>query len=246
MIKVLIIDDEPLAISVIAGYLAEFPNIRIIAECGNGYEGLKAIREHSPDLIFLDVQMPKITGFEMLELVDEPPAVIFTTAFEEYALKAFEKHAVDYLLKPISKERFKVAVEKFLNSSRKADNEKNRELLEDVSTREEHLTRVVVKDGSNIRIIPIDDVFYFEAYDDYVKINTKEDCFLKKNTMQKLEDSLDPTKFLRVHRSFILNLSRINKIEPATKDSYLATLTNGSSIPLSRTGYSRLRQVLSL
>jgi two-component system, LytTR family, response regulator len=240
MIKVVLIDDEPLARSIVAEYLQPFSNIEIVQECSDGFEGMKAITQHHPDLIFLDVQMPKINGFEMLELLEAPPAVIFTTAFDEFAMRAFEAHAIDYLLKPFSKERFDKAMEKWMKQ--KATPENTQALLEAVASQQEEQHRVVVKTGSSIRIIPTMDVLYFEAYDDYVKIHTKDGYFLKKKTMQHFENTLDAATFVRVHRSFIIQVSQITKIDSADE----VLLKNGVRVPLSRTGYAKLKAVLGL
>src|SRR6476620_2797349 len=178
--KAVIIDDEPLARSIVKEYMAQFPQMEIMAECNDGFEGVKAIQQTKPDVVFLDIQMPKINGFEMLELLDEPPAVIFTTAFDEYAMKAFETHAVDYLLKPFSKERFDKEVQKFLGQyNRTAKQIAGKALLETAATSPIQSNRVVVKDGNKIKIIPITQIQYFEAADDYVKIITSEGSFLK-------------------------------------------------------------------
>ena len=248
MIKAVIIDDEPLAIQVVKDYLSDFADIHVVQECGNGFEGIKAITEHQPDLVFLDIQMPKINGFEMLELIDEPrPGIIFTTAFDEYAVAAFEVHAVDYLLKPFSKERFAKAVNNWLKARGSEQSDRNlRELADSAPSNREEMHRVVVKDGSNIRILPVQDIHYFEAYDDYVKVITANDCFLKKKTMQYFEDSLSQAGFLRVHRSFIVQLAQITRIEPAGKDNHVAILKSGVSIPMSRSGYAKLKDVLEL
>src|SRR5690349_21573561 len=169
--KTIIIDDEPLARNIVKEYLQNFTELELVAECNNGFEGVKAIQQYNPDLIFLDIQMPKINGFEMLELLDEPPAVIFTTAFDEYAMKAFETHAVDYLLKPFSKERFDKAVQKFISQYNNiAKIQPDKALLETASASPNQSNRVVVKDGNKIKIIPITQIQYFEAADDYVKI----------------------------------------------------------------------------
>src|ERR1700710_1817310 len=181
MKRALIIDDEPLARMVVREYLLEFPQIEVLQECGDGFEGLKAIQQYQPDLIFLDVQMPKINGFEMLELVEQPPSVIFTTAFDEYAIKAFETHAVDYLMKPFSKERFNKAVEKFLAQPPVNQAAKQTEnLLDTASHSPAQHERIVVKTGTKVKIIPVADVEYLEADDDYVSVHTKEGSFLKK------------------------------------------------------------------
>lgn len=240
MIKVVLIDDEPLARSIVAEYLQTFSNIEIVQECSDGFEGMKAISQHHPDLIFLDVQMPKITGFEMLELLEEPPAVIFTTAFDEFAMRAFEAHAIDYLLKPFSKERFDKAIEKWMKQ--KAAPQSTQALLEAVASQQEEQHRVVVKTGSSIRIIPMQEVLYFEAYDDYVKIHTKDGYYLKKKTMQHFENTLDGATFVRVHRSFIIQVAQITKIDSADE----VLLKSGVRVPLSRTGYTKLKAVLGL
>lgn len=247
MIKVILIDDEPLARSIVREYLQSYSDIEIVEECNDGFDGVKNIAKHKPDLIFLDIQMPKINGFEMLELVENPPAVIFTTAFDEYALKAFEAHAVDYLLKPFSKERFDKAMHKWLGSRTQADTKINQQaLLENEVRQPEERTRVVVKEGGNIRIIPIHEIQYIEAYDDYVKIFTQKEMFLKKKTMSFYEQMLDPAQFIRVHRSYILQLNQLTRIEPLEKDTHVALLKNGNRIPLSKTGYVKLKGVLGV
>ncbi len=248
MIKAVIIDDEPLAISLVKDYLSSFKNIRIMQECGNGFEGIKAIAEHQPDLVFLDIQMPKINGFEMLELLEEPlPGIIFTTAFDEYAVKAFEVHAFDYLLKPFSKERFDKAVNKWIDQgSLPAGQNKTQELIAATLPGREEQHRVVVKSGNTIRILPVQDIHYIEAYDDYVKVNIAEDCFLKKKTMHYFEQSLNPAQFLRVHRSYIVQLAQITRIELMGKDSHVALLKSGTKIPLSKNGYAKLKVLFGL
>ncbi|MBS1489438.1 MAG: response regulator [Bacteroidetes bacterium] len=241
-LKIILIDDEPLARSLVKEYLRSFTQLTIVAECGDGFEGVKAIAQYQPDLIFLDIQMPKINGFEMLELVDNPPAVIFTTAFDEYALKAFEAHALDYLLKPFGRDRFEVAVNKFLNR-------KNILLppsfSEEIASPESQ-NRVVVKKGQNIIVLPLHKIFYLEAFDDYVKIFTAEGFYLKKKTMSFFEKTLDAHQFVRVHRSYLLNLQELTRIEPAEKDNHLALLKNGTRIPLSQPGYAKLKSVLGI
>ena len=243
MIKALLIDDEPLARVMVREYLGAYPDIAIVQECNDGFEGVKAIAQHKPDLIFLDIQMPKITGFEMLELIEQPPAVIFTTAFDEFAMKAFEAHAVDYLLKPFSKERFDKAIQKWRSAS--TGNEATRALLEN-HTQPEESNRIVVKKGINIVIVPTHTVHYLEAFDDYVKIHTKEGFYLKKKTMTHFERVLDAAQFVRVHRSYLLNLNELTRIEPLEKDTHIALLKNGTRIPLSVTGYARLKEVLGI
>ena len=247
MIKCLIIDDEPLARSIVAEYLQHHPNITIAQECSDGFEGIKAIKQHQPDLIFLDIQMPKINGFEMLELVEQQPGVIFTTAFDNYALKAFEANAVDYLLKPFSQERFDASLKKWQDKRTSEIADKPTINLNEVPAKQpEERVRMVVKAGNDIRIIPVQEVLYLEAYDDYVKIHTKDGLFLKKKTMNYYEQTLDPAQFVRVHRSFMIPISQLTRIEPLEKDSHVALLKNGVRIPLSKSGYTRLRTVLGL
>ncbi|MER2997212.1 LytR/AlgR family response regulator transcription factor [Pontibacter populi] len=247
MIKCLIIDDEPLARSIVAEYLLKHPDVTIAQECGDGFEGIKAIKQHQPDLIFLDVQMPKINGFEMLELLEEQPGVIFTTAFDNYALKAFEANAVDYLLKPFSQERFDAALKKWQEKHTIETIDKPTIDLSEVPAKQpEERARIVVKAGNDIRIIPVQDVLYLEAYDDYVKIHTRDGLFLKKKTMGYYEQTLDPTQFVRVHRSYIIPISQLTRIEPLEKDSHVALLKNGVRVPLSKSGYTKLRTVLGL
>lgn len=247
MIKAVVIDDEPLARSIVCEYLQTYPTIEVVQECNNGFEGLKAIQQHKPDLIFLDIQMPKISGFEMLELVEELPAVIFTTAFDEFAIKAFEAHAIDYLLKPFNKERFDKAVQKFTQQQTNSlSSKKTEELLSNNFHHPEEQNRIVVKNGSDIRIVPVADICYIEAFDDYVKIFTKDSWFLKKKTMTSYESSLGEKQFLRVHRSFIINLQELTRVEPLEKNSHIALLKSGQRIPLSRSGYTRLKEKLGI
>ncbi|HLK29848.1 MAG TPA: LytTR family transcriptional regulator DNA-binding domain-containing protein [Puia sp.] len=245
--KALIIDDEPLARSIVKEYLQSYPKIELVQECGDGFEGVKAIQQHQPDIIFLDIQMPKINGFEMLELIDHPPATIFTTAFDEYAIKAFESHAVDYLLKPFSKERFDKAMQKWLSQGNIAAQKNNTQsLLESASQSPSQSQRVVVKIAGKIKIIPVEEIHYLEASDDYVKIHTKEGSFLKNKTMSHLEQSLDANIFTRTHRSYMVNVQQITRIEPYEKESYVVILKSGAQVPVSKTGYAKLKQVLGL
>lgn len=247
MIKAVIIDDEPLARSIVKEYLQDHKDIEVMQECGDGFEGVKAIMQHKPDIVFLDIQMPKITGFEMLELIDFPVSVIFTTAFDEYAIKAFEAHAIDYLLKPFSKERFNKALVKWKEQHTATQPAQNTTaLLENAHKQPEEQNRVVVKNGNNIKIIPVNDVHYIEAYDDYVKIFTKDGYSLKKKTMNYFEQSLNADQFVRVHRSYIVQVQQITKIEALEKDSHIALLKTGVKVPLSKTGYTKLKSVLGL
>ena len=266
-VKAIIIDDEPLARLIVREFLQSYPGITIVQECCDGFEGIKAIQQHHPDLIFLDIQMPKINGFEMLELVEDPPAVIFTTAFEEYAIRAFETHAIDYLLKPFSKERFDKALAKWFDqhSGKTADasaaaspasdpssspaatqSANTQALLETASQSPAQAHRVVVKTGGKIKIIPVEDIHYLEASDDYVKIHTHNGAFLKNKTMSWFEQTLDPAQFVRTHRSYILNVQQVTRIEPYEKDGHLCILQAGGQVPVSKTGYVKLKAVLGL
>ena len=246
MKKVLIVDDEPLARAIIKSFLQAHPDLELVGECGDGFEGVKAIQQHQPDLIFLDIQMPKINGFEMLELVDQPPAVIFTTAFDEYAIKAFEAHAIDYLLKPFDQQRFDKAIAKWQEQKTKDAGNITQELLETASQSPAQNQRIVIKDGSKIKIIPVHDVQYLEAADDYVKVHTKDGYFLKNKTMNHFENVLDANQFVRSHRSYIVNVQQITRIDPYEKDGHVAVLRSGVKVPVSRSGYGKLREVLGL
>lgn len=243
MTKVLVIDDEPLARRVVREYLKDFPEFVICGECNDGFEGLKSIRQLQPDLIFLDVQMPKINGFEMLELLENPPAVVFTTAFDEYAMRAFESHAVDYLLKPYSRERFAKAIEKWQSHEQAIHVQ---QMLEKAKASSSQAGRIVVKDGGNIKIIQIADIVYLEAADDYVKIITEEGSFLKNKTMAWFEENLPENQFVRCHRSYIVQIDRISRIDPYERDTYMVRLNTGAEIPVSRNGYLRLKEILGM
>lgn len=248
MIRTILIDDEPLARSILVEYLQSQPDFEVVAECNDGFEGVKAIQQHKPDLVFLDIQMPKLTGFEMLELLDDQPHIIFTTAFDEFAIKAFEKNAVDYLLKPISPDRFERSLDKFksnFGNSSDAKTKKTSDQLQE-SMEEQSLERIVVKNGSQIKIIPIQQINFLEAYDDYVKIHTTDGMFLKNKTMSSFEKQLDAKQFVRIHRSFMIKVDQLAKIEPMEKDSYIAILHSGDKVNISKSGYARLKQVIGI
>lgn len=240
-IKALIIDDEELARELIKNYLKNQEDIRIIGECENGFEGARQIADLKPDLVFLDIQMPKLNGFEMLELTDDPPEIIFITAHNDFAIRAFEMNAVDYLLKPYSQERLLAAIRKAAERIRtgKFSDEKIIQLVHQPLT--EKLERIVVKSGSKIKVIPIDKIIYLEAQDDYIMIYTDEGKHLKQGTMKYYEDHLDETKFIRVHRSFIVRMDQVVQLEPYAKDNYIIKLKNGSSLKISRNGLKNLR-----
>jgi len=245
--KTIIIDDEPLARAIIKEYLSEYPDIDLVKECNDGFEGLKAIQQSDPDLVFLDIQMPKINGFEMLELIEQPPAIIFTTAFEDFAIKAFESHAIDYLLKPFSKERFDKAMQKWREQTARPGAKNDvPALLETVSHSPGQNQRVVVKIAGKIKIIPIDEINYLEAADDYVKIHTKDGAFLKNKTMNHFEQILDSSQYVRTHRSYMVNVQQITRIDPYEKENHIAILKSGAHVPVSKTGYGKLKSVLGL
>ncbi|HEX4594070.1 MAG TPA: protein kinase [Bryobacteraceae bacterium] len=242
-IGAVLVDDEELARNLLREYLTSNGGIEILAECANGFEAVKAISEHKPDLVFLDVQMPKLDGFEVLELIGRDVAVIFVTAFDQYAMKAFDAHAVDYLLKPFSQERFDKALER----ARQRLGEKTPsapELARAARPPEQHVERIVVKDGARVHIIPVDKLDYAEAQDDYVELHSQGKSYLKQQTISSLEAALDPQRFVRIHRSIIVNLERVAKIEPYAKDSRVAVLADGTQLQVSRAGYDRLKTLL--
>lgn len=243
MYKVILIDDEPLARQLVRAFLKTYREIEIVAECVDGFEGFKMVQEHRPDLIVLDVQMPRVNGFELLELLEHTPDVIFTTAFDEYALKAFEAHAIDYLLKPITRERFDKAMQKWLLQASANKHPLPGQLLQE-KIYEGYQHRIVVKDQGIIRIIPARDIHYIEACDDYVKIFTQGGYFLKKSTLSYLEQTLDPTHFVRVHRSYLIPVGQLMRIEPYEKDSHIALLQCGAKVNVSKTGMSKLKELL--
>ncbi len=246
MIKAIIIDDEQLARDIILAFLKPFENIEVVQQCSDGFQGLKAVQEIKPDLIFLDIQMPKITGFEMLELIEEPPVVIFSTAFDEYALKAFELNATDYLLKPYTDTRFAEAVKKAIEKIESQAPVKGEidSLNESRESMGETIDRIVVKTGNKIHILALADIHHFEAQDDYVAVHAEQGKFLKQIRMKHLEENLPNGEFIRIHRSHIVATSAIEKLELYEKDSYLLSLKNGKQLPVSRSGHGRLKEVL--
>lgn len=247
-IKTIVIDDERLARDIIKKYLSEVPDIDIVAECSNGFEGIKKINELKPDLVFLDVQMPKINGFELLELIDEPPAIIFSTAYDQYALKAFQVNAVDYLLKPYSKERFNEALKKAaasINDKQKKQALINN-LIENRGASGEYIDRILVKTGTKISIIPADTIRWIEAKDDYVMIHSASGKFLKQKTMKSLEAHLNPKEFIRIHRSYIASVKEIKRIELMEKESYRVLLADNEYLPVSKSGYDKIKARLTI
>lgn len=242
MIKCIIIDDEPLACAMVTEYLNNHPEIEILTQCHNGFDGVKAIQEMQPDLVFLDIQMPKLNGFEMLELLDDVPAVIFTTAFDEYAMKAFDQNAADYLLKPFSQERFDHAIEKF--KARVPMEGTEQKAVEGMSIQYPLAERVAIKNGSKIHVLPYDDIFVIEADDDYVVVRTKQGAFAKKRTLSYFESSLPSDRFVRVHRGFLVNLNHIERLDQRESQAFTAVLSSGQEVPVSRTGMQLLKPLL--
>jgi two-component system, LytTR family, response regulator len=242
-LRALIVDDERLARQILREYARDIDGLEIAAECENGFEAVKAIGELKPDLVFLDVQMPKLNGFEVLELVDPPPAVIFVTAYDQYAMKAFEEHAVDYLLKPFHPDRFKKAIEHA--RARLGEHLPEPALLRSAANPPgEKLERIVMKDGAKVHILSVDKLDYVEAQDDYIALHSENRKYLKQQTISDFEAQLDGTRFIRIHRSYIVNLERIMRIEPYAKDSRIAILKDGTRLPVSRSGFAKLKAIL--
>ncbi len=243
-ISALIVDDEELARRILREYLAAHPEVEILAECANGFEAVKAATELRPDLIFLDVQMPKLNGFEVLELLEVKPAVIFTTAYEEFALRAFEVHAVDYLLKPFSAERLAEALRHAQTLLGREGQPRITALVQDARAQALPLERILLREGTQVLVIPVSKIDYFEAQDDYVAIKTQGKTHLKPMALAELERALDARRFVRIHRSYIVNLERIAKIELYAKDSRRVVLHDGSHLPVSRSGHSKLQALM--
>lgn len=244
-LKTVIVEDEELARNLLKSFLKSMDNIEIIGECENGFEGVKVINESQPDLVFLDIQMPKITGFEMLELLEHKPQIIFATAYDQYALKAFEYNAADYLLKPYSKDRLAEAVDKVVERIQKEGT--TSDIADKVSDypKEEYLDRIVVKDRHKIHISPVDQVRYIESMDDYVMIYTTEGRYMKQKTMKYFEAALNPKDFIRIHRSYIVKVDEINEIQQYEKESYIVILHDKTKLKVSKTGYKNLKAVLN-
>jgi two-component system, LytTR family, response regulator len=246
-ISTLIIDDESLARDIVKRYANNHPSLNIMAECSDGFEALRQIQTHKPDLLFLDIQMPKLDGFELLEVLDYSPAIIFTTAFDQFAIKAFEMNAVDYLLKPFSKERFDGAVQKAIQriGIEKSTVHTSLEILkENVQESRGTLDRVVTRLGSKVSVIPVDRIWYIESADDYVMIYSELGNHLKEKTMKYFEEHLPQNNFVRIHRGNIINLSQISAIEPYTKDTHIVSLKCGAKLRASAEGYKKLRSML--
>jgi two-component system LytT family response regulator len=238
-LRVAIVDDEALARAVLREYLSPMPDVEIVAECANGFEAVKVVAELHPDLLFLDVQMPKLDGFEVLELVGRDVAVVFVTAYDQYAIRAFEVHAVDYLLKPFSLERLSEA----LNRARERLRRGERPPVEELTATARPATRpgrVLVRDGSRVHVLATEKIDYVQAQDDYVAFRCEGKEYLKEQTLAQVEATLDPARFVRIHRSYLLNLDRLARVELDERESRVAVLTDGRRLPVSRSGYTRL------
>ena len=237
--RVAIVDDEMLARAVLREYLARHDDIEIVAECANGFEAVKAIAELAPELVFLDIQMPRLDGFEVAELIGAKTRLIFVTAYDQYALKAFECHALDYLLKPYSEQRFEQALAHA--RAHRVPAAGLQTVVHEAATRAAPLSRILTRDGATVHVIPAASIAYVEAQDDYVSICADGKRWLKSQRLSELEAQLDPARFLRVHRSYLLNIEVISRIEPATRDSHVAILNDGTRIPVSKSGYQKLK-----
>ena len=244
-LRVITVDDEEPARRLLREYLEGTPGVSIVAECGNGFEAVKAVAEHEPDLILLDIQMPKLDGFEVVELLERDLPIIFITAHDEHALRAFDVHAVDYLLKPYSAQRLADALERARDRIGRGDTPASLdELVSAARPDGGDLERILVRDGSDVRVIPVESVDYIEAQDDAVAIHVGGVAHLKAQRLATLGERLDTKRFIRVHRSFILNVDRLRSIELYAKDSRIAILEDGTKVPVSRSGYARLRELL--
>lgn len=240
--RVLIVDDEHLARALLREYLAGHPDIEVVGECANGFEAVKAIGELDPELVFLDIQMPKLDGFEVVELAGSKPTYIFATAYDQYALKAFEVHAIDYLLKPFSRARLAQALEHA--RSRRQQTAQMQAVVQDAGRRRGYLERVLIKDGTRVHVVPSGSIDHIEAQDDYVQVTAAGKAWLKNQRLSELEAQLDPQVFIRIHRSWIANLGSIARIEPSSKDNYCAVMQDGRRLPISRSGYQKLRELM--
>ncbi len=244
VVRVAIVDDEAPARMILREFLAQHEDLQIVAECCNGFEAVKAVSELRPDLMLLDVQMPKLSGFEVLELIGTQVTVIFTTAFDSYAIRAFDVHAVDYLLKPFSAERFAAALSRARKRLRSREPLPVSELVAASRASSAPLDRIVIRDRANVHVVAIDKIDYIEAQDDYVSVKTAGRSYLKEQTLADLDKLLEAKGFVRIHRRYLLNVTRLAKIELAEKDSRLAILADGTQLPISRSGYLRLRELL--
>jgi two-component system LytT family response regulator len=244
-LRVVIVDDEPLARAVLSEFIAAESNVEVVAQCANGFEAVKAVSELTPDLLLLDVQMPKLDGFEVLDLVGKDVAVVFTTAYDQYALRAFEVHAVDYLLKPVSAERLSEALTRVRERLGRGERATSPDMMAAAAQpREGHAHRVLVRDGPRVHVIPVEKIDYVQAQDDYVCFRSEGKDYLKEQTLAETEASLDPAVFVRIHRSYLLNLSRLARMDQDERENRVAVLADGKRLPVSRAGYTRLSSLL--
>jgi two-component system LytT family response regulator len=243
-LRVVIVDDEDLARLVVREYLAAMSDVDVVAECANGFEAVKAVSDLQPDLLILDVQMPKLNGFEVLELVGRDVAVVFVTAFDQYAIRAFEVHAVDYLLKPFSAERLAAAIDRVRERLGRGDPLPVKELAAAGQSGQEPARRILVRDGPRVHVLPVEKIDYIQAQDDYVCFRCDGKEYLKEQTLADLESALDPAKFVRIHRSYVLNLDRLARVETDERENRIAMLADGRRLPISRAGYGRLSALL--
>jgi len=243
-LRVALVDDEALARSVLREYLTSIPQVEIVAECSNGFEAVKAVTELKPDLLLLDVQMPKLDGFEVLELVGREVAVVFVTAYDEFALRAFEVHAVDYLVKPFSAERLAAAIGRARERLGRGERMPSPDLVQAARPAHGYAVRVLVRDGSKVHVIPVHKIDYVQAQDDYVSFSSEGREYLKDQRLSEVEASLDPAKFVRIHRSYLLNLERLTRVELDARENRVAVLNDGRRLPVSRAGYARLNALL--
>lgn len=250
-LRIIIIEDEEPARELVKAYLKSYENLELVAECENGFDGIKAIQEYQPDLVFLDIQMPKLTGFEMLELLDDNPEIIFTTAYDQFAIKAFELNAIDYLMKPFSRDRFHQALSKAFERMRNRQAEETskpalEKLKESIREKSGPVDRIFVKTGSHIDVLPVQDISYIQAQDDYVEFHSPSGRFLKKETMGNIEKQLPEGQFLRVHRSSIINTRKIDKLEKYGKESYVVILTDSTRVIVSKSRVKNLKEQLGI
>ena len=243
-LRVIIVDDEALARMLLRELLAAHADIEIIAECGNGFEAVKAVTEKKPDLILLDIQMPKLDGFDVLELLGTEVPVIFVTAYDQYAIRAFQVHAVDYLLKPFGAERLAEALTRARVRLGTREALPAKALVSEARAARSPLERILIRDKADVHVIPVAKIDYFESQDDYVSLKVGDKTLLKEQTLSELEQLLDPGRFVRIHRRYLLNVARLAKIEQSVTDSRVAVLQDGTEIPISRSGYAKLREIL--
>ncbi len=247
-IRAIVVDDEPLARDLLREYLDAEPGVELVAECGNGFEAVKAVAEHDPDVVLLDIQMPKLDGFEVLELLDRAPLVVFVTAHDEYAVRAFEARALDYLLKPVALDRFRALMERVraeVARRRGGADAAPRPTQLAAELRRRPLDRILVRlDEGGIEIVPAAKLDYAEAQDDWIVLATGGRKLRKQQTLRELEEQLDPHRFVRIHRSYLLNVDRLQRVDLYAKESRIALLRDGTKLPVSRSGYARLRELL--